>query len=223
MSKHLEYHHPATDTLLELHDRLTANPNLLASNFSVLWNEREKIRIGDRTFATLPRRLLPLYLCVRGSEHAWGRLSWLVDFTAALAQPGSAAQALEAADAVGLSAMMQHALLLAHDWLGLSNHLASARDSSQVKRLHRLLCHLYTGEAWSTTPRRDSWEGVMRYSVWLKLHHLSLKMHRRYWSSELVGAWFSPLDWETVPLSDRLFWLYPFLRPAAWLIRRWKR
>jgi hypothetical protein len=83
--------------------------------------------------------------------------------------------------------MMHHALLLAHDWLGLSideNLLASARSSSQVNRLHRLLCHLYTGEAWYATPRRDSWEGVLRYSVWVKLYQLSLKTDRRYWSSE---------------------------------------
>jgi hypothetical protein len=224
--KDLEYHHPATNTLLELHDRLTDNPNLLASNFSVLWNEREKIRIGDRTLPTLPRRRLPLYLCVHGSVHAWERLRWLVDFIAALAQPGSAAEALEAADAVGLSAMMQHALLLAHDWLGLSieeNDLASARNSPQVKRLHRLLCRLYAGEAWHTTPRRDSWEGMMRYSVWMRLHRLCLNTDRRLWSNEWARAWISPSDWETVPLPDRLFWLYPFLRPAAWLIRRWKR
>jgi hypothetical protein len=223
--KDFEYRHSATGTLVELHHRLTDNPNLLASDFGTLWNEREEVRLGDIAIATLPRQRLPLYLCAHGGGHGWERLRWLVDFAAALQQPESTARAFEAAEAAGLAPAMQHALLLAHDWLGLpvdERHLASARRSAEVKSLDRLLAHLYAGAAWHEMPRRGSWKGVLRYSVWQRLYRLSLKPDWRYRASQWMLEWFSPSDWDTVRLPDRLFWLYPVMRPLGWLIRRWR-
>ena len=67
---------------------------------------------------------------MRSARSRWERLRWLVDFAGVLQQPESTAQAFDATEAAGLAPAMQHALLLAHDWLGLpadERRLAIAR------------------------------------------------------------------------------------------------
>src|SRR5262249_51988301 len=144
--KDVQYVHAAGGTPLELHHRLADSPRLLAREFAALWEDRETVRVGDAAVGTLSRRALALYLCVHGAGHAWERLRWLVDLAALLRAPGSADAALADADAAGLGPVMLHALMLAHDWLGLAvdeAHLARARASAPVARLERILAHLY--------------------------------------------------------------------------------
>ena len=99
--KEIDYSTPQTGSVVELHHRITDNPNLLAIDFATLWNEREEVRLGDFAVATLPRHSLPLYLCVHGAVHGWTRLDWLMDFAAALRQAESIDAVAAAADAWG--------------------------------------------------------------------------------------------------------------------------
>jgi hypothetical protein len=46
------------------------------------------------------------------------------------------------------------------------------------------------------------------------------KLDFRYWRSQLARDLVSPADWDMLPLPERLFWLYPLLRPFGWLFRR---
>jgi hypothetical protein len=32
-----------------------------------------------------------------------------------------------------------------------------------------------------------------------------------------------PADWEALRLPDRLFWLFPLMRPVGWVLRRRQR
>jgi hypothetical protein len=224
--KEVEYVHTVTQARIELHYRLTDNANLLGWEFDALWNEREELRVGGTPIATLPRHRLALYLCAHAACHSWERLRWLVDLAELWQKPGSAEVAVETADAAGLGPAMLHAVVLADRWLGLpatERHIARARTSAQVRRLDRILAHLYTGEAWHESPRRGSWRGLARYSLWARLYRLSLKSDWRYRSTQAMREWFTPADWATLRLPDGLFRLYPFVRPAAWLLRRWRR
>jgi hypothetical protein len=136
----------------------------------------------------------------------------LLDLAAALREPGAIDAALIQADEAGLGAAMRHALMLAHDWLGLpvgETTLAQARASAGVRRLDRILAHLYAGQAWHQTPVRNSWRGFARYSIWKRLYRLSLKPDMRYWTSQARREWFSPNDWDAVRLPDTLIFLYP--------------
>jgi hypothetical protein len=224
--KDVEYVHAVTGVRIELHCRLTDNANLLACEFELLWSEREEMSVGGTSIATLPRDRLALYLCAHGAAHAWERLRWLADLAVLLQEPGRTDAALEAAEAVGLGPAMLHAVVLAHGWLGLlvaDRHIARARASARVRRLDRILAHLYAGATWHEMPRRGSWRALARYSLWARLYRLALKSDWRYRATQAMREWFTPADWATLRLPDALFWLYPFVRPAGWLMRRWRR
>jgi hypothetical protein len=223
--KEAEYVHPVTGIWVELHHRLSDNPLLIPCKFTELWREREEVEIAGIVVATLPRRHLPLYLCVHGAHHCWERLRWLVDLAAALHEPGATGAAIAAAEAEGLGPPMLHALILAHDWLGLpvdEPRLARARADRRVAHLHRILTHLYSGPAWCQTPQGGSFAGFLRYSLWLRLYNYSLKRDWRYWRHQAMRELITPADWEVVRLPDRLFWLFPLVRPIGWLVRRWR-
>jgi hypothetical protein len=221
--KEYEFFHEETGGLVELHHRLTDNPNLLCFEFPALWNEREEVRLGgDTLIATMSRQRLPLYLCVHGGDHGWARLHWLVDFSAALSQAQKTATLVETADAYGLGWSFLHALLLAHDWLGLpveENLLARCRHSGKIRRREWLMRRLYSPANWCEMAPKGSWSRAMRNSLWERLYRFSLKSDWRYRASQLRREWFSPADREAVPLPDGLSWLYPLLRPWGWLIR----
>jgi hypothetical protein len=224
--KDVEYVHTVTRSRIELHVRLTDNINLLACDFEELWRQRETVRAGETAIPTLPRPPLALYLCAHGAAHAWERMRWLVDLAELLREPGAVDAALEMADAAGLGPAMLHAVFLAHDWLGLdvaARHLARARASAEVRRLDRILAHLYAAEAWHEQPRGGSRRALARYSVWARLYRLSLKSDWRYRATQVSREWFTPADWDTARLPDALFRLYPLVRPLGWLMRRWRR
>jgi hypothetical protein len=146
-----------------------------------------------------------------------------VDFSAALEDEGRIDEAVTAADAHGLGAPMLHALMLAHDWLGLpvaARHLARARASAAVRRLDRILAHLYAGAAWHVMPSRGTLASLARYGLWQRLYRISLKADWRYRLDQARREWFTPADWDTLRLPDALFVLYPVVRPFAWLVRR---
>ena len=217
--KELEYSHAATGELVELHHRLTANPNLLSVPFASLWNEREELSPGGSQVSTLSRHRLPLYLCVHGADHGWARLHWLIDFAAAMQKVEDVDAVLAAADEVGLRSTFLHALVLAHDWLGLpieNRALDLYRNNAQAKRLRWLLDRLYASTDWyERAPKRE-----LRYALWERLYRFSLKPDWRYRADHLKADWFCPADWDSVPLPPALFWLYPLVRPWGWLVRR---
>jgi hypothetical protein len=217
--KELEFFHAVTGGLVELHHRLTANPHLYPAEFASLWDEREEVHLGDWPVATLSRHRLPLYLCVHGADHGWARLQWLMDFAGAIRQSQSVDTLVEAADKAGLRCVFLHALALSHQWLGLpieNRLLVDHGNSAQGKRLDWLLGRLCTATDWyDAAPKR-----ALRYALWERLYRLSLKSDWRYRASQVKQDWFCPADWDAVPLPQALSWLYPFVRPWGWLIRR---
>lgn len=210
---------------VELHHRLADNPELLRTDFDALWREREEVTVWGAKAATLPRSYLPLYLCAHGAVHAWDRLRWLVDLADALGETDTEAT-LAAAQAAGLGVVLLHAIKLAHDWLGMPvapEILAELRRNPAVARLDRTHARLYAGEAWRQPPRSDL-PAMLRRETYLQMRYrLSLKSDRRYRLRQVSRELVSPADWGTVALPDRLFFLYPLVRPIGWLIRRLRR
>jgi hypothetical protein len=222
----VEFRHMRTGARLELHHRLRDTPSLLPTDFEALWREREEVQLDGGAIPTLPGAFLPVYLCAHGAGHGWERLQWLVDFAGAVQSDGSIDRALAAAEQARLAAPMLHALMLAHDWLALpvaSRHLARARASAAVRRLDRFLAPLYSGAAWHAMPARGSAAALARYSLWKRLYRLSLKPDWRYRFEQARREWFTAADWDTVSLPDALFFLYPLVRPIAWIARRRQR
>lgn len=221
--KEVEFTRIATGGLVELHYRLADNHRLLHFPFASLWNKREQVRVGDVAVATLPRHRLPLYLCVHGADHGWSRLQWLVDFSSALSQSKSLGAAFQSADALGLRWPFLHAVVLAHEWLGLpidDLRIADYRYGAQMRRLEWLLARLYSPTDWYREPPSTSWKRLLHYSLWERLYRFSLKPDWRYRLGQVRRGWVSPADWEAVPLPGPLSFLYPLVRPWGWLLRR---
>lgn len=209
-------------TPIELHHRLTDNPELLESDFDTLWRDRDEVAVWGTKAATLSRSYLPLYLCAHGAVHAWDRLRWLIDLADAL-EGADMDAALAAADAAGLGTALLHALKLAHEWLGMpvaSSMPAELRRNLAVARLDRIHRRLYAGEAWQQAPRRNLPTVLRREIFWQMRYRLSLKSDRRYRLRQVLRELISPSDWGTVAIPDRLFFLYPLVRPIGWLVRR---
>jgi len=120
---------------------------------------------------------------------------------------------------------MLQAVALAHRMIGLpvdNEDLTLAAESPAVARLDVLLARFFAGSLFSTAPAPNSWAWRKRYSVWLRLYRFALKNGRRYRTIEIARGWISPADRSALRLPPVLSALYPVLRPAGWLVRRWK-
>jgi hypothetical protein len=222
--REIKFVHRASGTCVELHRRLTDNRALLDWDFETLWHEREMVSVGAAKVPALARyRLLP-YLSVHGAIHCWERLIWLNDLAAIVSQRG-AILALEEARAVGLEALVLHAMALASDWLGspMPHELrALSRRSWRVRYLDFLARRFFSGARWHESAPPSSAKRFVRFSVWLRLYRYGIKPGWRYWRSEFASELVSIEDHKAFRFPDRLHFLYAVIRPAGWLIRRLK-
>ena len=219
--KELRYYKPGH--MVELHQRLSENPLLLACDFDRLWRGRGTAALGEIRIDTLDRRFLALYLCVHGAGHCWERLAWLVDLAALLSDPAAQTAALDDALAAGLEHPMRLAAHLAHDWLALP--LTDPRlkwDDQGARRLDRFVRRYSPGSGGGLSARYGS-EWRWRMQIHHRLERYRLKSGWRYRLRQFAGEMVTPLDWLSFPLPDQLFWLYPLLRPVGWLIRHWRQ
>jgi len=222
--KETAYLNAQTGTLVELHHRFSDNPALIRCEFFKLWEDRDQIEVAGAIFAGLPRGQLPIYLCAHGASHCWAELRWLVDFAASVREAGAIDRAVEMAEVASFGPPMLHAVMLAHDWLGLpvdEHFLTRARTDRRVIRLHRILSRFYSGDVLDQS-QRTAWLNFRRYSLWLRLYRYFLKTEWRYLKYQALREFISPADWDTVRLPDSLFWLFPLVRPIGWLVRRWR-
>ncbi|MDF8332459.1 nucleotidyltransferase domain-containing protein [Novosphingobium cyanobacteriorum] len=134
--KDLLFHHPGTDTTLELHWRLFQNPRLLPVPAQTVPVEI----LPGRDVATLPPLEEAIYLCAHGGEHGWARLKWLVDLTALIRCGRIDAQELyETARRRRLTRMVGPGLVLAHRVHGTPLPPALERDMARDWRMRRLV------------------------------------------------------------------------------------
>jgi hypothetical protein len=98
--------------------------------------------------------------------------------------------------------------------------LAECQRNPAVVRLDRIHARLYAGQAWHRLPQRHLPAALRRENYWQMRYQLSLKSDWRYRLRQVLRELVSPADWGTVALPDRLFFLYPVVRPVGWLIRR---
>ncbi|HLO76078.1 MAG TPA: nucleotidyltransferase family protein [Magnetospirillum sp.] len=214
MIRDVTFRHPA-GFLVELHQRLTANGERLATDFDALWHDREMVRLAGGAVAALPSRILPLYLCVHGHQHCWERLCWVADL-AALCRTGPDATAILAdAREAGLGSAMELGMHLAHDWLGAPLPAAHGLSPSHAERFKR---SFFGGSEWVVPPARGSWAWFGR-ELRRRRHLYALKSGWRYRWHELRADLYNPIDGACFPLGGRLLWLYPLFRPVGWVLR----
>jgi hypothetical protein len=65
--------------LLEVHTERTLRYFPAAPDFELLWQRLEMVELGGKSIRTLAGPDLFSFLCVHGTKHLWGRLSWICD------------------------------------------------------------------------------------------------------------------------------------------------
>lgn len=215
----LAFHHPDRQRV-ELHQRLTEDPTLFPFEFDLLWRDRREIPHFPVSVQTLSAEHCALYLVIHGAEHAWGRLRWLADFQPVFADPQFRQQVLASAAALSLKPVTLEAIALSQF---LFEHQPLAQTEPPERRAIERYCRWFVCDnAWSrpTSGHALPWRALLRYSLQVRWYQYTM---RRTWS----GAWsrlrtelLAPVDWHLFNLPKSLRWLYPFLRPLGWLLRR---
>lgn len=212
----LQYLDPAGG-FIELHQRLTANAHRVPADFEALWAERQQVMLAGTSFDVLPRRVLPLYLCVHGAYHCWERLCWLADLAVLLQDPADAAAALVEAEAAGLAASLRLALTLSHRLLGLP-----AQPPGAPADADRFLSRFYAGPDALAPPKRGTARWLRR-ELWRRHTLYGLKPGWRHVWQEMRADMTNTIDLEVLRLPSWASPFYPLLRPLGWLLRNFRK
>ena len=215
------YNHPTTGFDVDLHWALFRNRAMSGSSLCAT-PASAAVRFGDLTVRTLPPAENLLYLCVHGTFDGWLYLKSLVDVAALV-------RAMSESDLDSLAS-----LAAAHDVLP---ELSAA--------LHLVRRYL-TMEHWSARllpPADRTVAHILRYADRSLVEgnflanrediphratmsfEFGLRRNLRYRLELIRRIVYRARMWQTFPLPDRLFALYPLLSPIEWGLfqfRKWR-
>ena len=216
-----KYFQPDSGALIELHWRLMRNPRLLTIETSELFAQARIVRVGGQPVRALSFDHQLLFLCVHGADHAWFRLSWLLDIAQLLKGMDliAIAKVENLFAAYGLNRVLHQAVSLAQDLFNSNlapEMVKRARSDSDAAWLsHQALTEIARSirhpQSASLTERFN------RHS-----YALALREGFRYAMTHLRQAGLCPDDWSDLPLPAGFERLYYGLRPVLWLLRRWR-
>lgn len=185
-------------------------------NLAAILDRPHHTLIGEYSIPTLPPAINFRYLCHHGARHGWARLFWLVD----------------------VARLIQENSITWSDVLPRSEAEPSYRPVAQAVGLVRQLFDLAPPQGLLPSPassdatiawlqaqaiRQMSLEAseLSSTSEWLRQlrYRTRLEPGRQGIVSALRPHIHSPLNWKTLPLSDRWFALYCFISPFLWIYR----
>ena len=182
--------------------------------FGDFWERRRTLLLGGRRLATFSAEDTVIILAVHGGKHLWERLCWLSDFAECLQAPSLDWAILRTrARAARAERMLLLALALAQDVMDVQ---LPGELSTQVKADTAVRGIAARIEQNLFQPEPKAERDVAR---WLALLLLSDGGWDRARSVARFALGSGPREWQTVPLPDSVFAVYPLLRIAA-LLRR---
>lgn len=210
--RHVGYVNPRRPCNLELH---WYSPWDTEEQTARKWTRSATSSWRGCGFQSMDRIDLALYLCSHGSEHAWFRAKWLGDIArmhAGNLVPWEAA--LQEVSGTNLEMSLVLCLRLLSEAYGLPVPAASDRRLPSFV-IDKAVVDLNTNaEPEPIRPLRRLWRGLRkaRYDRLLRPHK-----SRRLGLAALA---YNREDFRVLPLPDKLFWAYAFLRPFVWVWRR---
>lgn len=218
LRKDLGFVHLTTGLRIELHWRLFLNPHALAEA-SIMAASRVVPLTEAAGLRSLGEDDLFAYLCMHGALHWWYQLKWLADVNALLAStPEDGVERLvRAAEARGVGRAAAQALLLCRRLLGTplpARLIAMPGRGATVRWLEATALNAMTSDQGEHQPHEARF-GTTRGS----LSTFLLSRSWRYRLSELNMHLTNQTDVLTVPLPERLRFLYPLLRLPLWVRR----
>jgi hypothetical protein len=215
--KEAEFHHPVSGIWVELHWRLVDNESLLRGIDP--FGASQSVSVAGAALRTLDRGGLFAYLCVHGTMHGWSRLKWLADVAALIASydESEIIRLYDAAVALGAGRAPAVTLRLCETLWHLPVPAALRRrwDGDWIAAAlaaNALSCLTYGGG--TTEISAYSLPGVR-----ILLSQFFIGGTAASVGSEMRRKWNSEQDRRSLPLPDRLSFLYHLLRVPLWLSR----
>jgi hypothetical protein len=217
--KDIAYRNPTTGHEVDLHWRGFRNREMPGNSLCAA-GPAQTVSFGNFQVATLPPSETLLYLCVHGTLDGWLYLKSLAD-VAALVRPMSPAQldALAAlAGSHGILPELTAALILVHRYFGMSHWSSQLLAESDPTVAHILRFAGRSLEGGGFLANREAVPAASTMAF-----ELGLRRNFPYRKELLIRTLFRARMWETIPLPDFLFPLYPLLSPIEWLLFRIRR
>jgi hypothetical protein len=213
--KDLAYHNPETGFEVDLHWRCFRNSAMPGGGLSA--SIGETVSFGSFQVTTLPPMETLLYLCVHGTLDGWLFLKSLADVGAQVRamDPTQLDTLAELAASYAILPELSAALILARRYFGMDNWSGRllGEDDPTVEHILRFAGQsLEKGEFLSN---RDAIPAgaMMAFEI-------GLRRNFRYRMELLLRVLFRARMWETIPLPDFLFGIYPLLSPFEWVVFR---
>jgi hypothetical protein len=214
--KDLVYFNPATGLEVDVHWRCFRNRAMPGATLCST-AEHESVTFGGFEVETLPRMESLVYLCVHGTLDGWLYLKSLADVAAQVREMTEAEldSLASVAASHGVLPELSAALILVRRYLAMDHWSARLLGESDPTVEHslryadRVLVH------GSFLAGRDSIPIATTMAF-----ELGLRRNFRYRFELLLRVLFRARMWETIPLPDFLFGMYPLLSPFEWAIFR---
>ena len=214
--KDIAYENSSTGYEVDLHWRCFRNSQMPGGEIC------QAVRLRKSLFRklrgqTLPRMETLLYLCVHGTLDGWIYLKSLADVGAGVRtmSPAQLEQLAEAARAYGILPELSAALMLVRQYFGLGQWSAKLLDENDPTVAHILHFARRSLESGNFLAGR---EGISASSM--MAFELGLRRSFRYRMELILRVLFRARMWETIPLPDSLFAIYPLLSPIEWIVFR---
>jgi hypothetical protein len=217
--KDLVYLNPATGLEVDVHWRCFRNSAMPGATLCAA-SGNETVSFGGFQVETLPRMESLLYLCVHGTLDGWLYLKALVDVAAQVREMteteldslAGLAQCHGVLPELSASLQLVRRYLTMDHWSGL---LLPESDATVTHILRYADQVLVQG---AFLAERES----IPIATTL-IFELGLRRNFRYRRELLLRVLFRARMWETIPLPDFLFGIYPLLSPVEWAIFRMRQ
>jgi hypothetical protein len=214
--KDLVYQNPATGFEVDLHWRCFRNSAMPGVALCAATGH-ETVCFGGFPVETLPRLESLLYLCVHGTLDGWLYLKSLVDVGAQVRTMSSVEldQLATLAQTYGVLPELTATLILVRRYLALDRWSSGLLPESDRTVEHTLRYADYVLVHSRFLAERASIP-ISRTIAF----EFGLRRNFRYRFELLLRVLFRARMWETIPLPDFLFGIYPLLSPFEWAIHR---
>jgi hypothetical protein len=214
--KDLAYENPATGLEVDLHWRCFRNREMPGNGLCAT-AEQESVCFGGFQVETLPRMESLLYLCVHGTLDGWLYFKSLVDVAAQVRDMTELELDALATLAAGYGVLpeLTAALTLVRRYLSMDQWSALLLPQSDptVEHILRYADHALVRGDYLADRDAIPIAATMAFE-------LGLRSNFRYRFELLLRVLFRARMWETIPLPDYLFGIYPLLSPFEWAIYR---
>lgn len=214
--KDIAYSNPDSGSEVDLHWRCFRNSEMPGADLCAA-SSSTQVHFGSFEVSTLPRTETLLYLCVHGTLDGWVYLKSLADIGASvrLLSAIKLDQLAEAATRYGVLPEVTAALLLARRYFGMEHWsaLLLPETDTTVAHILRFAQRSLEGDNFLGGREAVSPASMMAFE-------LGLRRDVCYRRELLLRVLFRARMWDTIPLPDFLFGIYPLLSPVEWVIFR---